>query len=448
MRDKRMVFRWAFSFVAFFLFFACDTIPGLLNEVYDYPPEFWGEWIRIDTGDTWRFGGNWRATGNTVGSDTVVEKQSENVIKVTEAGKTDIYLFASRLPTSSFSGTVAGIDNLASSINGSRAISGLGGMQVIISNVEDRVNTVTAQTDEDGIFTANDIVAGDKYEITVENETTTVVVNTDGDDVGTITIAPDGVNFKATLERRGLSINDDMTRLWAGTSILPYYFNIVIENTGDKDCPAPFYTLVPDPGITLTNTKLSGEFTTIEPGTSQKIPVEIFCDPIDKESENKKINITIESVFDGRRWDDSVSLKFNKEYVMINIRSDSNVLPPKAVSGIIIVPGAKAYSFTAAEQSSIGSYKTRMLVPKYYGKDYLVVFSGASANEETYYSFGISSTEDGAQDAPDLSDFSDKKAGEGVFGNDTEETALSIDPYEGFKAYLLKNDIDFYKFSF
>ncbi|MDR1248449.1 MAG: hypothetical protein LBK63_04010 [Treponema sp.] len=452
MRNKQILRRWVFSLAAVLLFAACEN-QATLNELYYYPKEIWGEWIRMDTGNTFRFGSNWRQySGSDIDSDAVFEKQSENVVKITQKGKTDIYLFASRLPTASFSGTIVGIDDPVSSVGGSRAIGGLGGMPVMITNLNDRNNNVTAQTTAEGTYEAKNIVIDDEYAITVGGETTNVTVNTNGDDVGTITIVPDGVNFKTTLERRGDSANQDMSRLWVGGR---YYFNIVIENTGDRDCLAPSYALNPDAGILLTNTNLSGQFTTIEPGKSKSIPIEILCSSVNGESENKKIDITIDSALDGRSWNDSVSLKFNLDYVYLNIRSDGDGERRNAVSGIIIVPGAKAYSFTAAQSSSKpysdkGSYKTYVLVPKYSGKDYLVVFSGASAANETYYSFRISGRSDDYQDAPDLSGFDDVAAGEiGSAGNNSESSAYYVaDPNAGFKAYLHKNDVDFYRIRF
>jgi hypothetical protein len=441
MRSKQIFRRWAFFLVAFFLLAACDKVTVTLNELYDYPREIWGEWVRVDTGDLWRFGGNWRATGNTVGDDAVIEKQSENVVKITQEGKTDIYLFASRLPTASFSGRVVEMDGAASSVGGGRAISGIGGLPVVISNLDDRNNGVTVQTNDEGIYTADNIVIEDDYEVTVRGETTKVTVNTDGDDVGTITIVGNGVNFKTTLERRGASANQDMSCLWRNVS---YYFNIVIENTGDEDCAPSYYTLAPGPGISLANTNLSGVLQTIEPGRSRVIPVEIVCNLVNGESENKKIDIFIDSPFDKRSWNDSVSLKFNREYVNLNIRSDGGAVS-NAVSGIIIVPGAKAYSFTARSPG----YQIRGAVPKYSGRDYLVVFSGASADNETFYSFSITGVEDGNQAAPNLAGFMDMVADEGSSGNDSEDTARHIaDPSAGFRAFLRKNDVDFYKFRF
>ncbi|MDR1902518.1 MAG: hypothetical protein LBQ88_09595 [Treponema sp.] len=435
MNNKQILRQCVFSFIAVFSFAGCEPISGTLNELYDYPREIWGEWVRIDTGDIWRFGSNWKATNNTVGSGAVIEKQSGNVIKITEQGKTDIYLFASRLPNASFSGRVADMDSAASSVHGGRAISGFNNMAITIRNLKDMANTVTTQTNSDGTYTADGIVAGDEYEVTVGGETTTVTVNTDGDDVGTITIVPDGVNFKTTLERT--STNQDMMRLRTNTT---YQFNIVIENTGDADCLAPRYTLYPEAGITLDQ-PITGILSTIESGATKVIPINVSCSSITGESEYKKIDITIYSQLGNRTWNDSVSLKFNREWVYLNIRSDSNVLPGKTVSGLIIVPGAKAYSFTTTSTTG-GSYGP---IPKYYSKDYLVVFSGASANTETFYSFSISDT---TAYAPGLSVFDDTTVGEGGAGNDSETTAMQINAPYSVMAYLHKNDIDFYKVNF
>jgi hypothetical protein len=450
MGAKQIVRRWVFSLAALIVFSGCNSPSMTLNEVYWNPRDIWGEWIRVDTGATWIFGSNYRFVD--MGNEAKIEKQSDNVIKITEPGKTDIYLFASRLPTSSFSGRVVDVGSLAPSVNGGRAISSLGGMNIVITNANDHANTVTAQTNTEGDYTATNVIAGDEYVVTVGNETARVMVSADGDDVGTITVVRDGVNFKTTLERRGDSANQDLTRLWP---YVTYYFNIVIENTGDKDCLAPSYEINYDrSAISLSGTDTSGQLRTIEPGptNARKIPIEIACYSVEGESENKKLDITINSALDGRSWNDSVSLKFNQEYVYLNIRSDDGLVSG-AVSGIIIVPGAKAYSFTAAQSNSKpysdkGPYKTYIRVPKYYGQDYLLVFSGASANDETFYAFSISSGDDGYQDAPSLSGFTDTAAGEAGRGNASEDTATPANPEEGFRAYLHKNDVDFYKVRF
>jgi hypothetical protein len=93
--------------VSFFIFSGCEDLSttGRIREKYKYPKELWGEWIRMDTGDTWYFASNY-TKNNYYGSDKVTfYRESPNVIKVTDNNKV-FYLYASRIPNGTFTGTV------------------------------------------------------------------------------------------------------------------------------------------------------------------------------------------------------------------------------------------------------------------------------------------------------------------------------------------------------
>jgi hypothetical protein len=70
-------------------------------------------------------------------------------------------------------------------------------------------------------------------------------------------------------------------------------------------------------------------------------------------------------------------------------------------------------------------------------KDYLVVFSGATADTEAVYSLGIDVTPD--------TNFSSFIAVESYEPNDTELTAKLLGAQNKIMSYLHKNDIDYYK---
>jgi uncharacterized membrane protein len=206
-----------------------------------------------------------------------------------------------------------------------------------------------------------------------------------------------------------------------------YTFNLVIENTGNADCTGATYQLEDADSIVEskpTDLKLG----TIEPGRSKTLELTVRCPPIQKESEFKKIGITITDPINKKTWKDSVSLKFHKETVNLYIRSNNPVY------GIVIAPnGGKTYSVLNVTSETFTFPSS--------SNDYLVVFSGATADTETTYSFGLNVMPD-----TNWTVFSDMAKYE---PNDKEADAPQIGIVPGkIMAYLHKNDIDYYRVNF
>jgi hypothetical protein len=416
-----MMKKTVFVFIAIVFISGCENpTDGRLNEVYKYPKELWGEWIRMDTGDTWYITSNYlKATmySSNVSSDIELKKQSPNVIEVTDDGK-KYYLYASRNPTGTIRGSVLDGSDVQKSVSVSRSLSGLGGAGVTIANLKDKANELSTETDENGDFTADGIIPGDDYEVTVEGQTTTVSPNTNDSDIGIITVTS-GVNFKTSIKS-----GHDLMQLYAENNTA-YSFTIEVANTGTEDCLGATFELTPDPGITITepSSRILG---TIEPGKKRSIPITIKCGPIDYLYVFKRIKVSITDQINKKTWEDSVSLKFNKKPVTFRIASSG------AVSGIIIVPDAKAQSFRISGYSNLS---TDITVP-WSDKNYLVVFSGATADTEVSYSLGLNVAASTV--------FSGTDHVGNYEPNNLETTATFLDLGSQIKAYLHKNDIDYY----
>jgi len=391
--------------------------------VNKYSKEFWGEWLRMDTGDTWYITNSSIKVNNWASpTDVSLAKQSGRVTEVTE-GTRKYYLYASRTTTSSFSGRIAGFASGSRSI--SRAVgSGLGGINVVVSNLNNTAETTTVTTDSEGRFTAGDVIAGDPYEITTEGQTTVVVPNTNGEDIGTITVTS-GVNFKTIIKPKATTT--DMNRLYANLN--SYTLNIEIENTGNADCTAAVYALEFDGDLIVQSGASSGILGTIEPGKKKVIELTLACKAINKEYEFKKIEITIDDPISGKSWDDSVSVKFHKAAADFYVRSNS------PVSGVVITPNANTYSFKTGSGLG-GVYSTSLTMP-WSTSDYLVVFSGATADTEAVYSLGINVIPD-----TNFTDFRDLANYE---TNNIESEAASVEMRDKIMSYLHKNDIDYFK---
>ncbi|MDR1251361.1 MAG: hypothetical protein LBK62_04250 [Treponema sp.] len=387
------------------------------NTPVKYSKEFYGEWLRMDAGETWYItSGVIKINGYTSSKTVSMIKQSSRVIEVTEGGR-KYYLYASRVANTSFTGKIAGFQQNAQSV---RVVGGgIGGIGVTISNLNDKANTLTATTDSNGNYTANDIIPGDEYEITPEGGTpVTVTPHGDGDDVGTVTITS-GLNFKTSIRPKSTSL--DISRLYANMNA--YELVMEIENTGTVDCTAATYQLEFASDLIAESVPASQILGTVEPEKRKGIEIKVRCLPIHDEYEYKKIGITINDPISNRTWQDSVSLRFHKAPVNFNIRSNN------AVSGVIIAPTAQAYPFRNKTSDTLS-------MPWSTG-DYLVVFSGATADTEAVYSLGIDIMPDN-----DFNSFTDTANFE---SNDTEITAAPVDIQTKIMSYLHKNDIDYYK---
>jgi fibronectin type 3 domain-containing protein len=376
-----------------------------------YTKELWGEWLRMDTGDTWYISDNTiTINGAEASTSATLSKHSDRVIEVTDGGR-QYYLYASRTATASFTGVIAMDADAAGSI---RAASR--GSKVTGKNQKNKANESSAVTDEDGKFTLEGIILGDPYEVTPEGGSpVTITPRSDGGDIGVITVT-NGVNFKTALIPTQSST--DMTELYMNET---YEFEIEFENVGNKDRASPSYTIIEPSGVTITGA-LQGILGTIEPGVKKSVPISVLCSAITDDHEYKKINIRIADAA-GKTWDDSVSLRFYKETMGFNVKAE------KPVSGIIISPDTKTYSFTDVTNGTV-------VTPRRTAGNYLVVFSGATIETETSYSLGIGTEAEG-----DFSTFFDTGRYE---QNDTEDAAVSLSEQK-IMAYLYKNDIDYYR---
>jgi len=413
---------------------SCPELEPTLN----LEENLWGEWIRIDNGEAWYItansilikGSSSYSSPTPIDSSRSVKlkKQSANVVQVKE-GDRIYYLFASRLPNARFTGRIAEFDQGSRSTARSVA-GGKGYIQVVVENL-DNGTTATTSTDADGDFSVDNAIPGDDYKITPKGGNPynfTPVGN--GDDAGTVTIVNgDDVNFKCGISSKSSSSyygynSQDLSMLTAKASNgnnPSYNLYLTIENTGKKDATAATYQLTLDNGLNLGSDNSSGILGTIEPGKTKEISLKLSCssDSISGDYAFKKIGITINDPINNKTWNDSVSIRFFKEIVKIEYSSSK-------VNGMVITPSNQAFRLNSGVD-----------VPKLTDGDYLFIFSGATADTEGSYSINIQGlSKDKALDL-DTARYEP---------NDTEETATRIT--SGINAYLHKNDIDYYKFSF
>jgi len=430
-----------------FVFGACDFggHSGTLHEKYIFDEKYWGEWIRMDTGDTWYFASNYRMVNNyyntSLDNNMTMERQSQNVIKVTEGTGSNIneyFLYASRIRNSTFEASAVKDD----APKGSLFIRGIDlpkGYKAGINSLKNGVDKQTVEIGDGGKLEAENIIAGDDYKVIIDNYEFTVTPNTDGDNVGTLTLTK-GVNIKTSIVPKSSSV--DLMRIFSGEIYdLTIKFSNIAEDKPDNISTAMEFKLTLPNGIEITKNTNSnspsrlteGDLQSIMPGQTRAVDITVKCGSISEDFEFKEITINTEDFY-GKTWKDSVSLKVNKESVTFNIRSNL------AINGVVIVPNGKTYHFKTSYKNS-GLYSADIKVPKYI-KDYLIVFSGASANTEAKYSFAVDK-----EPASNFNDYGITSLNK-YWPNGAEEQAYEINPDQEVMAYLMRNQANFYRVKF
>ena len=391
-----------------------------------YEKEYWGEWVRMDTGNLYYFSSSsLTVNGQPHTPPRGFIKESERVITSFDNNGRKFWLYSSRPATARFTGRVVDIRQTAS--RAARAVS-LGGMNAVISNLKNEADKQTIPLDNNGNFNVPDNIPEDEYQISFPDEPeippVKVTPGYSGDDIGIINLT-DGMNFKISINAKNPQTTDK-TRLFADYST----YNMVIDivNTGTTVWTAATFDLdFGDLGFSpsIYNPKLGS----IAPGMKVSIDFNISCPPFSEAIpyKNKKIGIVIEDFY-GRKWVDSVQLQFNRTPVNFNIKSDT------AVQGVIIAPDRKAYNFKTAAPG----YLVTVTLP-WTTEPYLVVFSGAVYGIEPTYSMGINVMPD-----TDFLTFRDMRAHE---PNDTVNEAYSVNMRTNPKimSFLHVDDIDYFR---
>jgi hypothetical protein len=430
MRKSELVVKLLLTLIIALIFITCD-VNGTLHEVYLFGEEYWGEWIRMDTGETWYFASNYRMVESSAYTTPVnMARQSQNVIKVTEGTGTNVkeyFLYASRIRNSKFE-ALAVMDDGSKALF-SRLVNVPKGTTAVVEAVKNGVDRQTIEVGDNGELEAENIIAGDDYQVIIDGYEFIVTPHTDGDNVGIFTLT-NGVNIKTALVPK--SISTDMMRLFSGGE---YKMTIKFTNIGEDISTAMEYRLTLPSGIEITENTNSpsrlttGDLQSFMPGQTRDVDITVRCGSISENFEFK--NIIIDTVdFYGKTWRDSISLKVNKESVTFNIRSDL------AINGVVIVPNGKTYHFKTSVWRDI--YSADITVPQYLN-DYLIVFSGATADTEAKYSFAVDKIP-----AFNFNDYGITALNK-YWPNGTEEQASVVSDDQEVMAYLMMNQANYYR---
>ncbi len=240
---------------------------------------WWGPWARLDRSEAWYIasdhlklpmGGSeeWKSVSATklVTATAAIElvTGSTDLVKVSQSGAV-FYLHRRAKQGASFDGTVV-------SQSGSRALSGLGNISVIIQNALNSVDVQTVKAGTDGSFKLDNAIKGDSYIVTpqvAQADPVTVVATEDGIDVGAITVTAAAVKYNFKVK----AVSADNPWLFAdGQS---HNVTLTVTNTGSVRSLSPIYTLNSSDSRFTISGSLSNNLNSFEPGASQTLTLPI-----------------------------------------------------------------------------------------------------------------------------------------------------------------------------
>ena len=342
--------------------------------------------------------------------------------------------------TVSFSGTVVTINN--SSRSASRAVTGLGGIQIIINNLSnpDKPGKPT-KTDSDGAFVVDDVIPGDNYEVILEDQINEFTPIADGDNIGIITIK-NGTNFK-------ISRNFN-SEYYANENI---NISLSIKNTGNMLAQATTYKIIPENGL-LINSTTSGILGTFYPSETKGMGLNIKCDNFSGSDHIwKKIFFELYDPINNITWEDSVSVLFYRvrppqpTYRTIQYTSDITRNADLFIYLTIISPSGKIYNggtLTQSGQPGSGGrrYKSISSVEVENGEYTFIITNSNNDGMEGMYSVytGTSSNVPQLPNPPSVDDIIMYKPNHTLI----QAAKVSLP----FRAYSLRDHLDFYKVTF
>lgn len=359
--------------------------------------ELYGKWIYVNSGEEFFIYSN---------STIEYDKVDNSLIKVKESDES--YKYAMRAGTSSAraEGKIQLIANSAS-----RAINNIGNINVILENISDPNITSSVQSDSNGNFKSSTLPVGD-YTLTIDDIEENITVVDEKEELGTYNIVDGEVNnFK-------ISLSLDEAYLYANGE--NHNGKIIIENISEITAVGLSYT------IELQNKDL-GELTktivlgSIAPKAFKEIPITLKFDTLDSETEDIAIDVTIKDI-NGLTWSETLHVNVYKKQFYLNIKAKS-----ANIKGYVILPFSdKVVKIDLAE----GNIALPMI-----DKDYKILLSNPSIEEESIYSIGI-------QRSAVISDTFNNPAE--YEPNDKLEDANTLESGDIIDSYMHVGDLDYW----
>lgn len=421
---------------------------------------FWGTWVRMDNGKEYNV---FETSVTQENKEYKITSSNDSNLYVNELGsfskQSDSVIICNNIPYfrkggSNLEYTLKLVGFEDSIGRAASTQSTIGGKKVKGTSVKYPSFVSEAESDEDGTIRGlRAPVAGDVQTITITDNDNTIVVVTgikvenNGDNMGTIPLSKNG---QYSLKVTGTIPEEEKDDGYMyGNNYKRYPMTLTITNIGDVASATSSISITAKDNClninSLDNSNLKLiPVSTMEPGMTKTIRMEIECGSVYSSYIDTGINVTITNADTGKKWIDFVPLRFHRGLVPITVAGKSTEENNNAtLNGFIIYPDGNNLFFSIPHNG----YKT-LFVPSFRSsQNYLLSFSGATVegslekSTEMFYTVNPKSTQNITIPTYDNTDDFNEcyRFGE---PNNSEITAFTIT--ENFTAYLHSRDIDFY----
>lgn len=408
-----------------------------------------GRWQYVESGST-RFLSDYAYSSfTTVDANTLIDTTN------------DLYMIRAGISDVAVSGNLAevvAVNQPLMAFVRSGGLSGIGGIDVILQNLENG-ETTTLTTDENGSFSGQ--LDTGEYILTSEIERddngSSEIIKVEADltiegeekDLGNFTlVTKDDYNFDATLLAADLvffGYNDGQTQR-------QYSKDVRIQNTGIKDISGALVRVTASQGENLFRnldvsingnsvvTDADGFFLLggISAGNNKNIT---FAYSFLRPEQDTDVEVTVEiKDAQNRVWTDRVPMRVSANIpVPVEIQAYLSSGDGE-VAGYIVTPGR-----TLLRVKTTGSAQGVVDLTFKVNDSYEIVFSNTSADKESVYSLGLGVSVDRSEFVG-FTNVNKYEATNGGQGDNTVSGATILHYGEKDISYVLTNDIDFFRF--
>ena len=401
--------------------------------------DYWGTWIRMDTGDEYYIDNNavYKLAGN---SKTKVQYGVSNFqLESPETIKSgNIAYFRKGGASRSFTLGLSGFSSRVARAAGIGS-QNITGRRKNKDNASD-VQSVSATTSEDeGKLSFTEAVPDDTQSVEVVVDSTTVATvdvtpQYDGENVGTIPI----VEKNKYALKTTYTINSKLEDYMYGNNYAEYDITLKIENISTQICNMSFYSITcDDANFKLEGIEKEGNIRTLLAGDYKEFKGKVSYGKLESEYKDVVLKIKIEDGYGDDSWDDSVTLRFYRGRVPLVVNAkvvDGN--DSAKLNGFVVYPDGRSKWF------SVQSGQSDTVWMPYSENDYVLAFTGATVTSEMKYSFNYRSYAKLA----DLSGSVSRDEIKAYEPNDLFKDAYNLGSIsETVKAALSYGDFDYYK---
>ena len=413
---------------------------------------FWGTWVRMDSGKQYEILENTVEQNN---KSYIITSSDSKTLTVETLGtfkkESDSVIVCNNIPYFRKGGANLEYSlKLVGFANTSRAagvaMSGIKG-----KGKSDKYKNFESdgESDSSGTIRFTAPTANDTQTVEITNGNDLVVIpglsiSNSGDYMGTVAlVGKDDYNLKITG-----TISDDQkdNGYLFGNNAKTYNMKLTITNISENKCSASKCIIAADDAKLLLNSTsedLSGiSISTLPGGATKEVYLSLVYGELSKPYVDTGITVTIQNPFTGQEWKDYIPLRFFKGTIPITIAAknpENNT--NAALNGFVIYPDGNNQFFAIPNNSC-----KVVFVPTFgTEKPYTLVFSGATVTsqlgESTEMFYTVEPVSMQLRTVITKGSEIDKYM---IFGGDNHSETTAYPVTEGFEAYLLEGEIDYY----